>query len=121
MIPFVLVCVAHRELLEGTTERGAGPQVGREGDSVAVIGRNRKLLVFEIDEIPEMTRGRGVILQKYRDGGLSDLKTFALKDGLSWRIGERTRTETDLTAWVGKRAQAGRMPPAGFPRSNRFS
>jgi topoisomerase-4 subunit A len=90
------------------------------GDSVAVIGRNRKLLVFAIDELPEMTRGRGVMLQKYRDGGLSDAKTFTAKEGLSWRIGERTRTEQDLTAWIGKRAQAGRLPPAGFPRSNKF-
>lgn len=84
-----------------------------------MIGKNRKLLVFGLDELPEMGRGRGVMLQ-YRDGGLSDIKTFARADGLTWQIGERTRTEADLTTWVGKRAAAGRMPPAGFPRSNKF-
>ena len=92
-----------------------------DGDSVAVIGENRKLLVFALDEIPEMTRGRGVILQKYRDGGMSDVKTFVADDGLTWKTGDRTRTQTDLLAWTGKRASAGRLPPAGFPRSNKFS
>ncbi len=92
-----------------------------EGDHVAVIGENRKLLVFPLAEMPEMTRGRGVILQKYRDGGLSDVKVFSLEAGLTWRSGERTRTQTDLLEWIGKRAQAGRLPPAGFPRSNKFS
>jgi len=91
------------------------------GDHVAVIGENRKLLLFPLDELPEMTRGRGVILQKYKDGGLADVKTFALKEGLTWAAGAgRVRTETQIREWVGKRAQAGRMPPAGFPRSNRF-
>lgn len=89
-------------------------------DSVAVIGKNRKLLVFGLDELPEMTRGRGVMLQRYKDGGLVDAKTFKKADGLSWQIGDRTRVETDLGPWVGKRAAAGRMPPVGFPRSNRF-
>ena len=92
-----------------------------EGDSVAVIGENRKLLVFPLEELPEMTRGRGVILQKYRDGGLADIKTFTLAEGLSWAAGAgRKRTETDLAAWIGKRAQAGRLPPTGFARSGRF-
>ena len=91
-----------------------------EGDHVAVVGENRKLLIFELAEVPEMTRGRGVILQKYKDGGLSDVKVFALKDGLSWRIGERTRTETDLRDWIGRRAQSGRLPPRGFPTNNKF-
>jgi len=91
-----------------------------EGDSVAVIGENHKLIIFPLDELPEMTRGRGVKLQSYKDGGLSDLKAFTLKEGLSWQSGERTRTETDLLAWVGKRAQAGRLAPKGFPRSNNF-
>jgi topoisomerase-4 subunit A len=91
-----------------------------EGDSIAVIGENRKLLIFPIDQVPEMTRGRGVQLQSYRDGGLADAKVFTRKEGLSWALGERTRTETDLRAWVGNRASAGKAPPNGFPRSNRF-
>jgi topoisomerase-4 subunit A len=91
-----------------------------EGDSIAVIGENRKLLIFPIDQVPEMTRGRGVQLQSYRDGGLSDAKVFTRKEGLSWALGERTRVETDLRAWVGNRAGAGKAPPNGFPRSNRF-
>ncbi|MFP6735701.1 MAG: DNA topoisomerase IV subunit A [Rhodospirillales bacterium] len=91
-----------------------------EGDSVAVIGENRKLLIFPVGEVPEMSRGRGVILQRYKDGGLADVKTFKMGDGLSWKTGERTRTETDLLAWQGKRAQSGRLPPKGFARSNRF-
>jgi topoisomerase-4 subunit A len=91
-----------------------------EGDAVAVIGDNRKLLVFMAEEIPVMTRGRGVMLQKYRDGGVADIKIFTLADGLSWKSGERERTEKDLTPWLGKRASAGRLPPLGFPRTNRF-
>ena len=91
-----------------------------EGDSIAVIGENRKLLIFPIDQVPEMTRGRGVQLQSYRDGGLADAKVFTRKEGLSWALGERTRVETDLRAWVGNRAGAGKAPPNGFPRSNRF-
>ncbi|MDF2764010.1 MAG: parC, partial [Rhodospirillales bacterium] len=91
-----------------------------EGDHVAVIGENRKLIVFELAELPEMSRGRGVTLQKYKDGGLTDAKVFTLAEGLSWRSGERTRTETDLKPWIGKRAQAGRLPPNGFPKGNRF-
>ena len=91
-----------------------------EGDSIAVIGENRKLLIFPIDQVPEMTRGRGVQLQSYRDGGLADAKVFTRKEGLSWVLGERTRVETDLRAWVGNRAGAGKAPPNGFPRSNRF-
>ena len=91
-----------------------------EGDSIAVMGENRKLLIFPIDQVPEMTRGRGVQLQSYRDGGLADVKVFTRKEGLSWVLGERTRVETDLRAWVGNRAGAGKAPPNGFPRSNRF-
>ncbi len=91
------------------------------GDTVAVIGTNRKLLLFPAEQLPEMTRGRGVILQRYKEGELSDVKSFNLKEGLTWRSGERERTETDLRAWRGERAQAGRLPPNGFTRSNRFS
>jgi topoisomerase-4 subunit A len=92
-----------------------------EGDAVAIIGQNRKMLVFMLDEIPELSRGRGVILQKYRDCGTADIKMFTLAEGLSWALGERTRTETALTPWLGKRASVGRLPPSGFPRANRFS
>jgi topoisomerase-4 subunit A len=92
-----------------------------EGDSIAVIGENRKLLLFPIDEIPEMTRGRGVILQRYKDGGLGDIKTFIKSEGLSWKTGDKTRKETDLVAWEGRRSQSGRLPPKGFSRSNKFS
>jgi topoisomerase-4 subunit A len=89
-------------------------------DSVAIIGQNRKLLLFKLDEIPEMARGRGVLLQKYRDGGVADIKLFTLAEGLSWALGDKTRTETNLLPWLGKRATVGRMPPVGFPRNNRF-
>jgi topoisomerase-4 subunit A len=92
------------------------------GDAVATVGDNRKLLVFMLDEVPVMARGRGVTLQKFKDGGLSDATTFVLSAGLSWRQpGGRTRTEVDLGLWIGKRGQAGRMPPQGFPRNNKFS
>ena len=92
------------------------------GDAVAVVGENRKVLVFAIDELPEMVRGKGVRLQKYRDGGLSDASSFILADGLSWRDpAGRTRTETELVEWMGKRAGTGRMAPRGFPRDNRFN
>ncbi|MPQ95944.1 DNA topoisomerase IV subunit A [Thioclava sp. JE_KL1] len=93
-----------------------------DGDTVACVGQNRKLLVFALEELPEMARGKGVRLQKYKDGGLSDAKTFTLADGLSWKDpAGRTRTETDLAEWTGKRASAGRMAPRGFPRDNRFT
>jgi topoisomerase-4 subunit A len=92
------------------------------GDSVAVVGENRKVLVFPLDELPEMGRGKGVRLQKYKDGGLSDATTFTLEAGLSWLDpAGRTRTETELSEWQGKRASAGRMAPRGFPRDNRFN
>jgi topoisomerase-4 subunit A len=91
-----------------------------EGDSVALLGDNRKLLICGLDEVPEMARGRGVILQRFKDGGLADVKVFARKDGLTWKLGEKTRTETDLKAWRAPRATTGRVVPQGFPRSNRF-
>ncbi len=92
-----------------------------DGDAVALVGDNRRMLVVKLDDIPLMSRGRGVILQRYRMGGLADAKVFRLADGLSWRQGEtRTRTETDLAAWLGPRGAAGRPVPNGFPRSNRF-
>lgn len=92
-------------------------------DAVAVVGENRKLLVFSLSDLPELARGQGVMLQRYRDGGLSDAVAFRLSDGLSWNLGGgsgRMRTETDLSQWRAARGAAGRMPPVGFPRTNRF-
>lgn len=91
--------------------------VSAEGDHVAVQARNGKLLVFPLSELPELTRGSGVILQRSREGGIIDVKVFRLDDGLSWRQGTRQRTETNLAAWLGTRAQSGRAPPAGFPKA----
>jgi len=92
------------------------------GDSIAVVGDNRKMLVFPVAELPEMAKGKGVRLQKYKDGGLSDATTFRLADGLSWKDpAGRTRLETDLLEWQGARASAGKMAPRGFPRDNRFT
>lgn len=98
-------------------------QVPEDADAVSVVGENRKMLVFPISELPELARGQGVTLQRYRDGGLSDVIAFRLADGLSWALGGesgRTRTETDLTPWRAARGAAGRMPPIGFPRANKF-
>ena len=92
------------------------------GDHIAVVGENRKLLVFPLAELPEMARGKGVRWQKYKDGGLSDAITFTLAEGLSWKDpAGRTRTETDLSEWQGPRAGSGKMAPRGFPRDNRFT
>jgi topoisomerase-4 subunit A len=92
------------------------------GDTIAVVGDNRKMLVFPVAELPEMAKGKGVRLQKYKDGGLSDAITFTRAEGLSWKDpAGRTRTETDLTEWTGARASAGKMAPRGFPRDNRFT
>lgn len=93
-----------------------------QGDHVAVVGDNRKVLVFPLAELPEMAKGKGVRLQKYKDGGLSDAVTFVLAAGLSWKDpAGRTRTESDLAEWLGGRATAGRMAPRGFPRDNKFT
>jgi topoisomerase-4 subunit A len=91
---------------------------------VAVIGQNRKLLVFPIQQMPEMTRGKGVRLKRYKDGGISDLKTFKAEDGLTWTDSSNrtfTKSAGELTEWIGDRAQAGRQPPNGFPRNNKFA
>ncbi|MEZ5777705.1 MAG: DNA topoisomerase IV subunit A [Paracoccaceae bacterium] len=102
------------------------------GDHVAVASKNRKLLVFPLSELPEMTRGKGVRLQKYNmargrqgilelDGGLSDVTTFALQEGLSWAMPNgQTRRETGIADWIGRRAGVGKAPPHGFPRDNKF-
>jgi topoisomerase-4 subunit A len=93
------------------------------GDHVAIVGENRKMLVFALSEIPEMTRGKGVRLQKYKSGGVLDLKTFAMDAGLTWQdSADRTftRTQAELVEWIGARASAGRMVPKGFPRTGKF-
>jgi topoisomerase IV subunit A len=93
------------------------------GDHVAVIGQNRKLLVFPLSQLNEMARGKGTRLQRYKDGSLSDAKVFSLADGLTWRDSAgRTFTvaRPELNEWIGNRAEAGRLPPKGFPKSNRF-
>ncbi|MBC7584799.1 MAG: DNA topoisomerase IV subunit A, partial [Tardiphaga sp.] len=97
--------------------------VEQGNDSVAVIGENRKMLIFPLADVPEMSRGRGVRLQKYKDGGLSDVATFTAKAGLFWRDGagrEFSATMKELAEWRGNRADAGRLPPKGFPKSNKF-
>ncbi|MDE0046830.1 MAG: DNA topoisomerase IV subunit A [bacterium] len=91
-----------------------------EGDHVAVVGENGRLLVFPLRDVPEQPRGSGVILQRYRQGGVSDATVFELDAGLSWQSGTRTRTQHDLARWLGKRGQAGQPAPAGFSRNNRF-
>jgi topoisomerase-4 subunit A len=94
-----------------------------EGDLVAAIGENRKMLIFPIAQVPEMTRGRGVRLQRYKDGDLSDIKTFEVEKGLSWvDSADRVFTQSlkELADWRGNRADAGRLAPKGFPKSNTF-
>ncbi|WP_292966253.1 DNA topoisomerase IV subunit A, partial [Novosphingobium sp. UBA1939] len=98
-------------------------EIAPEHDHVAVVGDNRKLVVFALSEVPILAKGQGVALQRYRDGGLSDAITLRLEDGLSWSMGGesgRTRTERDLMLWKVARGAAGRMPPTGFPRDNKF-
>jgi topoisomerase-4 subunit A len=109
--------------LKGKAQLAVVRPIPEGADAVAVIGENRKMLVFPLAELPELGRGQGVALQRYRDGGLSDAIAFPLAGGLSWALGGetgRTRTESDLTPWKAARGAAGRMPPIGFPRSNRF-
>ncbi len=87
------------------------------GDTVAVVGNNRKLITYSIEEVPELNKGKGVILQRYKDGTLSDIMTFKKEDGISWKMnGGRQRSEKDLLTWEGKRGGAGRIVPNGFPR-----
>jgi len=93
-----------------------------DGDMVATVGTNRKMLVFPLAELPEMGRGRGVILQRFREGSLADARTFSGEEGLSWiQSGGRIRTEKDTATWLGKRGGAGRVAPTGFPRPARFT
>ncbi|HET7413550.1 MAG TPA: DNA topoisomerase IV subunit A [Pararhizobium sp.] len=98
--------------------------VSVSGDSVAVVGENRKMLIFPLVQVPEMARGKGVRLQRYKDGGIADLRCFAMGEGLTWEDSagrSYTRSREELTEWLGDRAQAGRLVPKGFPRSGKFS
>jgi topoisomerase-4 subunit A len=97
--------------------------VPAEGDTVAVIGENRRMLVFPLSEVNEMTRGKGVYLQRYKDGALSDVRVFKKADGLTWLDSAgrtHTRPYAELKDWIGERAQAGTKAPDGFPKSNKF-
>ncbi len=89
-------------------------------DHIAIMGTNRKMLVFKLDQIPEMSKGKGVILQKYKDAEIADAKTFNLKEGLTFLSGTREMSVSNVKEWIGERAQTGKLPPNGFPRSNRF-
>ena len=109
--------------LKGDAKLTRVAHIGEGHDHVAVVGDNRKLVVFNLEEMPEMQRGQGVQLQRYKDGGMADVTTFRLEEGLSWQMGgsgERTRTEMEMWQWKVARGGAGRMPPQGFPRDNRF-
>jgi topoisomerase-4 subunit A len=110
-----------------TTKPGVKLSVVREippeHDHIACVGDNRKLVIFSLEELPVLAKGQGVTLQRYRDGGLADAVTLKLEDGLSWAMGGesgRTRTEKDVGLWKVARGAAGRLPPTGFPRDNRF-
>ncbi len=112
---------AGRQALNVASPATAAVCIPVQGNMVAVVGTNRKLLCFPLEEIPEMARGRGVILQRYRDAQLSDIAVFDGDEGLSWRLGERTRTETELLPWLGRRSGVGKLPPKGFPKTNKFT
>ena len=111
-----------KQVLNVSGEVKAAACCAADGDSVAVVGVNRKLVVFALEEVPVLGRGRGVILQRYKDGILADIKVFSKDEGLSWQMGGgRTRTETDLTPWIARRGAAGKLPPTGFPRPAKFT
>ena len=108
--------------VSGDREARALAVVPEGADAIACVGENRKMIIFDLAELPEMVRGRGIVLQRYKDGGLSDIRAFKRAEGLTWAAGVgRTRTETDLLTWEGKRAQSGRLAPKGFAATNRFS
>jgi topoisomerase-4 subunit A len=106
--------------VSGKVEAALCRYVTEGDDYVAVIGNNRKMLVFPLADVPEMSRGKGVIFQKYKDASLSDAKTFTLETGLDFKYGAGTTVVEDITPWIGKRASAGRLPPNGFPKNNMF-
>ncbi len=109
-----------KQVLNPGKQGEASVCVPAEGDCVAVVGENRRLLLFPAADVPVLARGRGVILQRYKDGGLSDAKMFKKADGLSWKTGAGVRNEGAVPEWHGKRAQTGRVAPRGFPKGNNF-
>jgi topoisomerase-4 subunit A len=112
-----------KQVLNVSGEAEAKLIVPADGDTIAVVGENRKMVIFPASELPEMTRGKGVRLQKYKDGGISDARLFRASEGLSWTdSSQRTfvKPMSELRDWVGERAQAGRQVPQGFPRNNKF-
>ncbi len=112
-----------KQILNVADDEEAAVVVPADGDMVAVVGENRKLLIFKLEDVNEMARGKGTILQRFKDGGLSDIRVFNKKAGLTW-LDSAGRTFTlpwsDLKEWAGERAQSGHMVPKGFPRSNKF-
>lgn len=110
-----------KQLLNVTDDVVATKCVPVIGDCIAVTGENRKLIIFAVEEVPIMNRGRGVMFQKYIQGGMADLKIFNKEDGLTWKSGNGTRKETNLDRWNVKRGQSGRLAPNGFPRNNKFN
>jgi topoisomerase-4 subunit A len=106
--------------VDGNVEAKVCRYVDAADDHIAVIGKNRKMIVFKLDQIPEMSRGRGVTLQKYKDGTLSDAKTFNWKTGLTYKSRGTDVKTPDLKPWLGERAQAGKLPPNGFPSNSKF-
>ncbi len=106
--------------VSGNTEALICKSIPADADHIAVMGTNRKMLVFAMDELPEMAKGKGVILQRFKDGGLADIKAFRGESGLSFKYGAGETVVEDITPWLGKRAQAGRLPPNGFPKNNKF-
>src|SRR5690606_11818721 len=105
--------------VSGKSEAKVCAEVAADDDHVAVLGKSRKLLVFPIDEVPEMTRGKGGLLQK-SEGGIADAKTFNMSRGLEYKDGGGVSTVDKVKLWLGKRAQAGKLPPNGFPRNGKF-
>ena len=106
--------------VSGKAEARLCKAVAVDHDHIATIGKNRKMLVFALEELPEMSRGKGITLQKFKDGGLADAKTFKMEQGLEYKYGAGMTKVDDISPWIGKRAQAGRLPPNGFPKSNTF-
>ena len=113
-----------RQVLNLDAPAKAAVLVPAVGDHVAVLGENRRLLVFPLGQVPELGRGKGVRLQRYAQGGIADVRVFTLADGLRWTDPAGrvfTVRMPELAAWVGARAEAGRAPPRGFPKTNRFT